>query len=784
MNRIPGRSYADLGVLSALSLLAVLGYETSFGDADFLLAAVGGLLVGTAAAVAGSLFRLSVLNTVLVGLAAYFLLGTPFTMPAEGIVFVLPSLASLSGLALGAVYGWADIVTIGTPVEAPYYVAAVPYVATWVVSLVGGMLVLRWLPKRRSVLRAAVLLVGPIVLYVSGILLGTDEAFLAAVRGIAFAVIALLWLASRRGGNIATEGQGDRRLVVRRVGGATAVVGGAVVIGAVAGLAWAPAASDRFVLREEVVPPFDAREFPSPLAGFRHYTKDLVEEPVFSITGLEPGDRIRLASMDAYTGRLYTVAGPEDAVDGGYAIVGETLPQPALADLGSGRAIDVEVLGYDDVWMPMVGYGDRMRLVDAGTAEQSGDLRYSADTGTAVLTSGFGEGARYEFTAKMQRVPDDEELIDTPVALVELPAAEDVPDVVTAKAEEYAADQPSAIEQIRAIEQGLKTNGFLSHGLASDSVPSRAGHGADRLIELFTRSEMVGDEEQYATAMALMVRSLGYPARVVMGFAPEVSEGADEVEVLGGDVTAWVEVPFEGVGWIPFVPTPEQVDVPQEQTPRPKSEPQPQVRQPPRNEAVEDDLLSTVEIDETDEDDPDRPFQIPGWVWVTAGSVGIPLAIIFLPMLFVALAKRGRRRRRFGAGGDRSAAGAWEEIVDRYAELGFEPPARGSRRQIAGVLERQAGEQGLGEQARTLTPLAIAVDDDVFSGRDVADETVRQRWSEADAAAAAIAAATGRFRRFVSRYRISKRARAARKARRRSEGPGSGDRRTDRRDSR
>ncbi|MRG58738.1 transglutaminase domain-containing protein [Agromyces sp. CFH 90414] len=769
MNRIPMRSVGDLAVLSVLSLLAVAGYETSFGDADFLLAAIGGLIVGTAAAVVGTLFRLGVLTTVLVGFAAYFLLGTPFTMPDQGILVVLPSLASLAGLALGAVYGWADIVTIGTPVEAPYYVAAVPYVATWVVSLVGGMLALRWLPSRRSPLRAAVLLIGPVVLYISGILLGTDEAYLAAVRGIAFAVIALVWLAWRRSGTIETAGTPDRRLAVRRLGGASAVVAGAVAVGAVAGLAWAPAASDRFVLRDEVVPPFDAREFPSPLAGFRNYTKDLVEEPVFTVSGLEPGDQIRLASMDAYSGRLWTVAGPEEAADGGYAIVGETLPQPSLADLGSERTIEVDVLAYDDVWVPTVGYGERLRLLDADTAARAGDLRYSADTGTAVLTSGLGEGAHYELTARMQREPDDDALVDVPVANVDLPSVQNVPDVVTAKAEEYVGDAASAIEQIRAIEQGLKTNGFLSHGLASDAVASRAGHGADRLIELFTRSEMVGDEEQYAAAMALMVREhLGYPARVVMGFAPEISEGQDEVEVLGGDVTAWVEVPFEGVGWVSFRPTPDQVDVPQEQTPKPKSEPQPQVRQPPRNESVEDDLLSTVEIDDTDDDDRDRPFQIPGWVWVLAGSIGIPLAIVFLPMLVVSLIKASRRKRRLAAGADRSAAGAWDELVDRYAELGFEPPTIGSRRQIAAALERQAVEQGLADPARQLAPLAVDVDDDVFSGAQVADETVERRWSEADAAAAAIASAAGGIRRFVSRYRLSRRARATRRAERRA----------------
>lgn len=762
MTRLPRPSLADLGVLSLLSLLGIVGYETSFGGLDFLAAAIAGIVVGTLAAVAGTLLRLGVLTTVLLGIVLYFLVGTPFVMPEAALFGVLPSLTSLAGLAIGAVHGWADILTIQAPVEAPAYVAAVPYAAATVVSLVGGLLVLRWLPVKRTPLRAAIVLIGPALLLLSGILLGTDEAFLAAVRGVAFAAIALTWIAWRRGASVEASGEGAARLRRRRLTGSAAVVAGAVALGAVAGLAVAPISPDRFVLRDRVVPPFDPLEFPSPLAGYRTYTKDLAEEPLFRVAGLEPGDTLRLAAMDSYSGRLWNVAGPDEAAaDGGYSIVGTTLPAPALADLGSARSVEVEVLGYDDVWLPTVGYGSQLELLDDGSASH-GDLRYNAEAGTAVVTSGVGAGAAYRLESRIQREPDDAALVDVPVAQLDLPVVENLPDVVAAKAEEYAGDATSPVEQLRAIERGLKTNGFLSHGLASDAVPSRAGHGADRLIELFTRTQMVGDEEQYAAAMALMVRHLGYPARVVMGYAPEVAEGDDEVEVVGSDVTAWVEVPFEGVGWVSFRPTPDNVDVPQEQTPKPKSEPQPQVRQPPRAEQAEDELLTTVEIDDTDDEDRDRPFQLPAWAWIVIASVGIPAAAMLLPMLFVALAKRRRRRiRRLGAA-DRQAAGAWEELVDRYAELGFEPPERASRLQTARDLERQLDEQGLGsvrlaDGAVRLASLAATVDRDVFGGSEVEGGTVERRWSEADAAAAAVSAAAGRLRRFVARYRLRRR---------------------------
>ncbi|MDF0515019.1 transglutaminaseTgpA domain-containing protein [Agromyces sp. H3Y2-19a] len=767
MRRLPRNVVSDLLVLSLLSLLGIVGYETSFGDLNFLVAAIAGLVVGTLAAVAGAVWRLGVLTTVLVAVAAYFILGTPFTMPETGLFAVLPSLTSLAGLAYGAVFGWADIVTIGTPVEAPYYIAALPYFAAWLVSLVGTMLATRWLPKRRTALRASVLVIGPALLYLSGILLGTDEPYFAGVRGVAFAVIALVWIAWHRGTTVEATGEGAKRLRRQKITGTSAVVAGAVAIGAIAGVAFAPVSPERFVLRDEVVPPFDPLEFPSPLSGFRKYTKDLAEETLFTVRGLQPGDTLRLATMDSYTGRLWNVAGPEDAgSDAGYGIVGESLPEPGLADLGSKRDVEIEVGAYSDVWLPTVGYGSSLHLQDAASAARASDLRYNPDAGTAVLTSGIGEGTRYELTANVQREPDTDDMLDVPVADLTLPIVENSPDVAEAKASELAGDAASPIEQLRAIEKALKTNGFLSHGLASDEVASRAGHGADRITELFTRSQMVGDAEQYAAAMALMARDLGYPARVVMGFAPDVAEGQDEVEVVGDDVTAWVEVAFDGIGWVSFHPTPDQVDVPKEETPKPKSEPQPQVRQPPRAEQTEDELLATVEIDDTDDDDKDRPFQIPGWVWIALGSIAIPAALVFLPMLAAALIKAARRRRRRSGPNDRQAAAAWDELVDRYAELGFEPPTRATRLQSARALEQQVVEQGLGDAMQgadaaaegvPLSTLASTIDRDVFDGRPVSDEVVARRWTEAEAATAAVTAAVGRARRFISRYRIRRR---------------------------
>ncbi|RJT84720.1 transglutaminase domain-containing protein [Cryobacterium melibiosiphilum] len=787
----PTQSWIDVAVIGVLSLLGILGLETSFGDYNFLLAGLGGLLVGTAVAIIGFRLRLGVLTAVLAGILAYFLLGTPFTMPAQGLLVVLPSLESTAGLALGAVFGWADIVTLGTPVEAPYYMPVLPYFAAWLVALVSTMLASRWLPgRRRTVWRTSLLLIGPVLLYLAGILMGTDEAYYAALRGVAFAVIALVWIGWRRSGSglaaasAASIGGaadaprvdrvGSGRLLRRKLLGTVTLVVGAVLVGSLAGAALTPPPDNRFVLRDEIEPPFDPLQFASPLAGFRMYTKTLADTPLFTVEGLEAGDLLRLASMDSYDGKLWNVAGSSGSSgpggSGSFRLVGRTIPEPVLATSVQNAEVTLTATGYDDVWLPGIGYPHTVDFDDADSRALAENLRYNASSGTAVFTSGVQPGYEYTIDAELQQTYRDEDLEGVPVAQLTLPTVQNIPDVVVAKADEYVGTTETPIDQLRAIEQALKTQGFLSHGLASDGAPSRAGHGADRIDELFTRSQMLGDQEQYASAMALMARSLNYPARVVMGFAPEVPEGSASVEVTGTNVTAWVEVAFEGIGWIPFFPTPDQTDVPQDQTPKPKTEPQPQVRQPPRADNEADDLLTAVEIDDSTEDEQDQGFELPAWAWAVIFGAGIPLLAFFGPLLVIAAlkARRRRRRRTLGAG-DRRVAGAWEELTDGYGELGFEVPARLSRRQIAEQLDAQSAAQPAGTRTALLDPpaaptagppniglsaLARSVDRAVFNGQAVDDAAVTRHWTEALASLAAVRASAGWARRLVARFRI------------------------------
>ncbi|MBA8846566.1 hypothetical protein [Microcella alkalica] len=221
-------------------------------------------------------------------------------------------------------------------------------------------------------------------------------------------------------------------------------------------------------------------------------------------------------------------------------------------------------------------------------------------------------------------------------------------------------------------------------------------------------------------------------------------------------MTAWVEVAFEGVGWVPFFPVPDETDVPQDQIPEPRTEPQPQVRQPPRTDSEQDDLVTAVEIEDTDDEERDDAG-LPGWL--LGALLELSLVLVLAPMLVIALLKRRRAdRRRRAAEGHRAVAGAWGELVDRYPELGADIPQRTTRVHVAaGLTAGAAGsDDGAGAEgaAQSLHAIAVRTDEAVFSGRDIDAGEADDLWAEALAAAAAAHESASRSARLRSRFRL------------------------------
>ncbi|MGX9348337.1 transglutaminase family protein [Microbacterium sp. KNMS] len=715
----------DLGAVALLLLVPVIGFAPTFDGPQYLIPALAGLVLGLGIAWTGAVRRWSVLLLAAAAVGVYFVLGGALALPHTAIGGVIPTIDTLRQLAAGVVTSWKSLLTSIAPVAAADGHLIVPLLLSLAFATLAGSLALRVVPAAWTLVPAAALLVLQIAL-------GTAQPAAPFVQAAVFAVVAVAWLALRTAlapqrSAVATaespQADGGRSSVVRRV------VSGAVVLAIAAGagavsLALAPANETRYVLREVIIPPFDIREYPSPLQSFRLYVRDFDEDALFTVRGLPSGARLRLATMDAYSGVVYDVA--DSSSD--FTPIRSNMAQGAA---GEAARLTVEVGGYEGVWVPAAG-AVRSLAFDGDRGESlRRSAYYNADTGTAVVRDGLREGDRYTADVVIPPTSADEALADDDFADVDLPRPVDVPGDVAELAADAVAEARTPIEKARALTSFLSEGGFFSHGLEGE-VPSRAGHGSQRIASLLGAEQMVGDDEQYAVAMALMARELGIPARVVLGFHPGEDETAENPYVVtGDDVHAWVEIAFEEAGWVAFDPTPPEDQQPNDQTTRPKSAPKPQVLQPPPPPQEPVELPPLVPDDRKADEDAEPEDGALGLILLVGGAGVSVLLLLLAPFVVIGAVKAARRRRRRAA--ERAAdriSGGWDELRDRAVDYRAYPldgaSAGGTRSEEAAVLVATL------EDAR-VTDLAARADAGVFGPGEPAPEFVAAFWSEVDA---------------------------------------------------
>jgi protein-glutamine gamma-glutamyltransferase len=118
------------------------------------------------------------------------------------------------------------------------------------------------------------------------------------------------------------------------------------------------------------------------------------------------------------------------------------------------------------------------------------------------------------------------------------------------QSERVAGDAPTPYAAAVALEGWFRRTG----GFRYDEHPPKAP--GPPLVAFVTRTKR-GYCQHFAGAMALMLRMLGVPARVAVGFTPGSYDTKSGVwTVTDRDAHAWVEAWFPGYGWLPFDPTP------------------------------------------------------------------------------------------------------------------------------------------------------------------------------------------------------------------------------------
>jgi transglutaminase-like putative cysteine protease len=159
---------------------------------------------------------------------------------------------------------------------------------------------------------------------------------------------------------------------------------------------------------------------------------------------------------------------------------------------------------------------------------------------------------RYEAESRLALLDSDELRLAANTAPVGMEEYLKLPplDVRIAKlAEEITAPAPSNYDKAVALEQYLATHfGYtleLPRTLPRDPLANF----------LFERKK--GHCEYFASSMAVMLRSLRIPSRIVTGFrGGEYNDLTGQYVVRASDAHSWVEAYFPGSGWISFDPTP------------------------------------------------------------------------------------------------------------------------------------------------------------------------------------------------------------------------------------
>ncbi|MFI9009685.1 DUF3488 and DUF4129 domain-containing transglutaminase family protein [Actinosynnema sp. NPDC053489] len=216
-------------------------------------------------------------------------------------------------------------------------------------------------------------------------------------------------------------------------------------------------------------------------------------------------------------------------------------------DPGDGAVADVEIepVNWVDNWLPVYG---RPRGVQGAEDNWRYDpergMIYSVrarKSGSYTLKTVFDTPSADTLRRARGQADVDQSYLDAP----------GIEGRVAALARRIVAEHDNRFDQATALYRYF-TDGTQGFQYTTQTENSDTSVGA---LEDFVFNGKKGYCEQYASAMAIMARSVGMPARVALGFTAGYATG-DVQTITSQDAHAWVEIYFPGYGWMTFDPTP------------------------------------------------------------------------------------------------------------------------------------------------------------------------------------------------------------------------------------
>ncbi|MEV4356557.1 transglutaminaseTgpA domain-containing protein [Nonomuraea sp. NPDC049625] len=686
----PVRGLVSVGVVALLAATAGLAFDGVFPFAALL--PVVGLAVGVPCVLSVALYgRLPLWGTIPVSVLGWLVAVSATLFRSQAWLGFLPGPAAVRAALLGVRDAGGRLLTTILPAAPDSTAVVLVSFLVWAAALAGAEIALRSRSVMLPALAALPVLAVAVVLGVAGA--GSVVPYAAVFAGLT--LLLGLVRAARSAGTIAVGVPLLACLVLAAVVTAPAL----------------PMAERPYDVRRLVEQPP-----PRPINGVSalDQVSAWLQNPqreLFTV-GTASEANLRLAVLDTFDGVTWTSGA-------GFVPTGGRVPgQEGGGDLVTQRFTLRKLPGP---WLPAA---DRPLLVKgAGIV---------VDPATGMLAGTQArEGMTYEVTSGIRRYTAEDLRAAVPAAD---PAALRLPDGPDGRTPPQRARLLAIARRATAgaqspTQRAARLAAYLRKHAVND-VNAPPGHGY-RSIEFFLTESRRGTTEQFAASFALLARAIGLPSRIVVGFRPGTGSGPGSGpgsgaggvrQVRGGDVLAWAEVEFEGIGWVPFYPTPSRTrsggggDV-AEGAPKQARE----IEQAINSDSSEPKPTPTAANRATPTPSP-RPGGSAGpLVWAAVPAAAL---LVYLLAVLVVPPLRRMRRRRAAAPAAR-VVGAWRQTVARLRVAGI--PVR-SDALTAGEVASLA-ESVLGPAAREpLTTLADLANLATFGGAPVDQADADLAW--------------------------------------------------------
>jgi transglutaminase-like putative cysteine protease len=342
------------------------------------------------------------------------------------------------------------------------------------------------------------------------------------------------------------------------------------------------------------------------------------------------------------------------------------------------------VIDLETTWLPLPYPPELVTNIDGRWVYDETSFNVIPTNGTPTNFSYKVQALSVEPTAEDLRAAGP-----APVSLgrlTELP--KDMPRIVDRTAHAWTKGATTPFDQAVAIQNKLRNGDFTYTTQVQDTLGDSTGVQS---VAAFLE-QRAGYCVHFASAMAVLARDLGIPARVAVGFTAGALTSDGSHLIKTHDAHAWPELYFSGVGWVAFEPTPAGSRTPSPGFAAGAGIPSGGASNPVTSDGPSSTASSSSSVPHGAKSVAPTKGGRTGGAIAIAGRqlpllpIGIALGVLLvalIPLLARTWIRRERWRRATSPVG--LATATWDELLDTLLDYGYEwpasdPPRRGAER--------------------------------------------------------------------------------------------------------